>query len=35
MQEIFNWAQKEFGSVAIDHSFSKDLFTVIIYKNEN
>ncbi len=33
--DIFNWAQKEFGSVAIDHSFSKDLFTVIIYKNEN
>jgi len=31
--DIFNWAQKEFGSVAIDHSFSKDLFTLIIYKN--
>lgn len=31
--DIFNWAQKEFGSVAIDHSFSQDLFTLIIYKN--
>jgi len=32
--DIFNWAQKEFGNVALDHSFSKDLFTLIIYKNE-
>jgi hypothetical protein len=31
--EVFNWAQKEFGIVAMDHSFSKDLFTLIIYKN--
>jgi len=31
--EVFNWAQKEFGMAAIDHSFSKDLFTLIIYKN--
>ena len=32
--EIFNWAQKEFGSVALDHSFSDDIFTIIIYKTE-
>jgi len=31
--DVFNWAQKEFGMAAIDHSFSKDLFTLIIYKN--
>ena len=31
--DIFNWAQKEFGMAAMDHSFSKDLFTLIIYKN--
>ena len=31
--DVFNWAQKEFGSVAIDHTFSKDIFTLIIYKN--
>lgn len=31
--DVFNWAQKEFGSAALDHSFSKDLFTIIIYKN--
>jgi len=31
--DVFNWAQKEFGIVAMDHSFSKDLFTIIIYKN--
>ena len=31
--EVFNWAQREFGMAAIDHSFSKDLFTLIIYKN--
>ena len=30
--DVFNWAQKEFGSAALDHSFSKDLFTIIIYK---
>ena len=31
--EVFNWAQKEFGNVAMDHTFSNDLFTLIIYKN--
>ena len=31
--DVLNWAQQEFGNVAIDHTFSKDLFTVIIYKN--
>ena len=31
--DILNWSQKEFGNVAIDHSFSKDLFTIIIYKD--
>ena len=31
--DILNWAQTEFGIVALDHSFSKDLFTIIIYKN--
>ena len=31
--EVFNWAQKEFGNVALDHTFSKDIFTLIIYKN--
>ena len=30
--EVFNWAQKEFGSVALDHSFADDIFTLIIYK---
>ena len=30
--EVFNWAQKEFGNVAIDHSFSDSIFTLIIYK---
>lgn len=29
---ILNWAQKEFNSVALDHSFSNDLFALIIYK---
>ena len=29
---ILNWAQKEFGNVALDHSFSKDLFILVIYK---
>jgi len=32
---ILNWAQKKYGSVAVDHSMSKDLFVLIIYKNEN
>jgi len=31
--DIFNWAQKEFGGVAIDHTFSDGTFTIIIYKN--
>jgi SAM-dependent methyltransferase len=31
--ELVNWAQKEFGNVALDHTFSNDLFTLIIYKN--
>ena len=30
--DILNWAQKEFGNVALDHSFSKDLFILVIYK---
>lgn len=30
--DILNWAQKEFGNVALDHSFSNDLFVLIIYK---
>jgi SAM-dependent methyltransferase len=30
--DIFNWAQKTFGNVAIDHSFSDSIFTLIIYK---
>jgi len=32
--EVFNWAQKEFGNVALDHSVSDDVFILIIYKNE-
>jgi len=31
--EVLNWAQKEFGIVALDHTFSNDIFTLIIYKN--
>jgi len=31
--EVFNWAQKQFGNVALDHTFSNDIFTLIIYKN--
>ena len=30
--DILNWAQNEFGNVALDHSFSKDLFILVIYK---
>jgi SAM-dependent methyltransferase len=30
--DIINWAQKEFGGAAIDHSFSDEMFTLIIYK---
>lgn len=31
--ELLTWAQKEFGNVAVDHSFSTELFSLIIYKN--
>ena len=30
--DILNWALKEFGSVALDHSFSDELFILVIYK---
>ena len=30
---LLDWSMKTFGSVAIDHSFSDDIFTLIIYKN--
>lgn len=30
--EIFNWAQTEFNNVALDHTSSKDVFCLIIYK---
>lgn len=30
--EILNWAQQEFGNVAIDHSIGADVFCLIIYK---
>jgi SAM-dependent methyltransferase len=30
--DILNWATKEFGSVALDHSFSDELFILVIYK---
>ena len=30
--DILNWATKEFGSVALDHSFSNGLFILVIYK---
>jgi SAM-dependent methyltransferase len=30
---ILNWAQKEFGTVALDHTVSNDVFVLIIYKN--
>jgi len=29
---ILNWAQKEFGNVALDHSFSNGVFILVIYK---
>jgi SAM-dependent methyltransferase len=29
---IFNWAQQEFGNVALDHSVGDDVFCLIIYK---
>ena len=30
--EVLNWCQKTFGTVAVDHTYSNDLFTLIIYK---
>lgn len=30
--DVLNWAQKEFDGVAIDHSYSTEMFTLIIYK---
>lgn len=30
--DIFNWAQKTFGHVALDHTMSDDMFILIIYK---
>jgi SAM-dependent methyltransferase len=30
--DVINWTQKEFGGVAIDHSYSTEMFTLIIYK---
>ena len=31
--DVLNWAQKEFGTVALDHTVSNDVFVLIIYKN--
>jgi len=31
---IFNWAQKKYGVVALDHTISDDLFLIAIYKNK-
>ena len=31
--DVLNWAQKEFGTVALDHTVSNDVFVIIIYKN--
>jgi SAM-dependent methyltransferase len=31
--KMLNYAQKEFGNVAIDHTFSDELFALIIYKS--
>lgn len=30
--EVLNWCQKTFGVVAVDHTYSGDMFTLIIYK---
>ena len=30
--EVLNWCQKTFGLVAVDHTYSDDMFTLIIYK---
>jgi SAM-dependent methyltransferase len=31
--EMLNYMQKEFGNVALDHTFSDELFALIIYKS--
>jgi len=31
--DIFNWAVKKYGTVALDHSFSEHVFVLIIYKS--
>ena len=31
--DLLNWAQKTFGNVALDHTFSDELFALIIYKS--
>ena len=33
--DVFNWAQKKYGAAAIDHTFSNDIFVLIIYKTDN
>ena len=30
--DMLNWAQKEFNSVALDHSYADGVFTLVIYK---
>jgi hypothetical protein len=30
--DVLNWCQSTFGTVAIDHSYSDEMFTLIIYK---
>ena len=30
--KVLNWAQKEFNSVALDHSYADGVFTLVIYK---
>lgn len=30
--EVLNWCQKTFGLVAVDHTYSDDMFTLTIYK---
>ena len=32
---LLDWAIKKYGIVTLDHSIGEDLFTLIIYKNEN
>lgn len=31
--DLLNWAQQTFGNVALDHTFSDELFALIIYKS--